>query len=42
VPDIVYDLGGMGKEEMIRVIAPDIETLVEKVLKIHRLYKRAG
>jgi len=42
VPDIVYDLGGMGKEEMIRVIAPDIETLVEKVRKIHRLYKRAG
>jgi len=40
VPDIVYDLGGMGKEEMIRVIAVDIESLVEKVLKIHRLYKK--
>jgi hydroxymethylpyrimidine/phosphomethylpyrimidine kinase len=42
VPDIVYDLGGMGKEEMIRVIAPNIEMLVEKVLKIHRLYRPAG
>ena len=30
----------MGKEEMIRVIAVDIESLVEKVLKIHRLYKK--
>ncbi len=39
VPDIVYDIGGMGKEEMIRVIAEDVETLVERILKIHRLYK---
>lgn len=39
VPDIIYDVGGMGKEEMIRVIADDVESLVDKILKIHRLYK---
>ncbi|MEE8205661.1 MAG: bifunctional hydroxymethylpyrimidine kinase/phosphomethylpyrimidine kinase [Nitrospinaceae bacterium] len=37
VPDIIYDLGGQGKEEMIRVLARDIGELVEKILKIHRL-----
>jgi hydroxymethylpyrimidine/phosphomethylpyrimidine kinase len=37
VPDIIYDLGGQGKEEMIRVLARDIGGLVEKTLKIHRL-----
>ena len=36
VPDIIYDLGGQGKEEMIRVLARDIGELVEKILKIHR------
>jgi len=36
VPDIIFDLGGIGKEEMIRVIAEDIESLVEKILKIRR------
>jgi hydroxymethylpyrimidine kinase/phosphomethylpyrimidine kinase len=36
VPDIIYDLGGQGKEEMIRVLAKDIGELVEKVLKINR------
>jgi len=36
VPDIIFDLGGVGKEEMIRVIAEDIDSLVEKILKIHR------
>jgi hydroxymethylpyrimidine/phosphomethylpyrimidine kinase len=40
VPDIIYDLGGIRKEEMIRVIAEDMESLVEKVLAIHRLYKK--
>jgi hydroxymethylpyrimidine kinase/phosphomethylpyrimidine kinase len=40
VPDIIYDLGGIRKEEMIRVIAEDIESLTNKVLKIHRLYKK--
>ncbi|MBI4383335.1 MAG: bifunctional hydroxymethylpyrimidine kinase/phosphomethylpyrimidine kinase [Nitrospinae bacterium] len=40
VPDIVYDKGGMGKEEMIRVIAEDVETLVDRILRIHRLYSR--
>jgi hydroxymethylpyrimidine kinase / phosphomethylpyrimidine kinase / thiamine-phosphate diphosphorylase len=39
VPDIIYDLGGIRKEEMIRVIAEDIESLTNKILKIHRLYK---
>lgn len=42
VPDIIYDLGGIRKEEMIRVIAEDMETLVKKVLAIHRLYKKEG
>ncbi len=40
VPDIIYDLGGIRKEEMIRVIAEDMESLVNKVLAIHRLYKK--
>ncbi|GJL77717.1 MAG: bifunctional hydroxymethylpyrimidine kinase/phosphomethylpyrimidine kinase [Nitrospinaceae bacterium] len=39
VPDIIYDIGGMGKEEMIRVISEDVESLVDKVLKIHWLSK---
>ena len=41
VPDIIYDLGGIRKEEMIRVIAEDIESLINKILKIHRLYKKS-
>lgn len=36
VPDIIYDLGGQGKEEMIRVIASDVGSLLDKILKIHR------
>ncbi len=40
VPDIIYDLGGIRKEEMIRVIAEDMDSLVGKVLAIHRLYKK--
>lgn len=40
VPDIIYDLGGIRKEEMIRVIAEDIESLTRKILKIHQLYKK--
>ena len=40
VPDIIYDLGGIRKEEMIRVIAEDIESLINKILAIHRLYKK--
>ncbi len=36
VPDIIFDLGGQGKEEMIRVLAQDIGELVEKVIKINR------
>lgn len=39
VPDIIYDLGGFGKEEMIRVLAEDVESLVEKILRIHRKAK---
>ncbi len=35
VPDIIFDLGGQGKEEMIRVIAKDVEDLVAKIKKIH-------
>ena len=37
VPDIIYDLGGQGKEEMIRVLARDIVELVKKISKIHEL-----
>jgi len=40
VPDIIFDKGGMRKEEMIRVIAEDIESLVDKILKIHRRYSK--
>jgi hydroxymethylpyrimidine kinase / phosphomethylpyrimidine kinase / thiamine-phosphate diphosphorylase len=40
VPDIIYDLGGIRKEEMIRIIAEDMESLVKKILAIHRLYKK--
>ena len=40
VPDIIYDLGGIRKEEMIRVIAEDMESLTKKILAIHRLYKK--
>jgi hydroxymethylpyrimidine kinase / phosphomethylpyrimidine kinase / thiamine-phosphate diphosphorylase len=40
VPDIIYDLGGIRKEEMIRVIAEDMESLVKKVLAIHKLYQK--
>lgn len=40
VPDIIYDLGGIRKEEMIRVIAKDMESLMDKVLAIHRLHKK--
>ncbi len=36
VPDIIYDLGGQGKEEMVRVLAPDIGTLLDKILRIHK------
>lgn len=36
VPDIIFDLGGQGKEEMIRVLAPDIGSLLGKVLSIHK------
>ena len=42
VPDIIYDLGGIRKEEMIRVLAKDIDSLVKKVLAIHLLYKKEG
>ena len=40
VPDIVFDKGGMRKEEMIRVIAEDIESLTNKILKIHQRYSK--
>ncbi len=40
VPDIIYDLGGTRKEEMIRVIAEDLGALTKKVLAIHRQYKK--
>jgi len=40
VPDIIFDKGGMRKEEMIRVIAEDIESLADKVLKIHQRYSK--
>jgi hydroxymethylpyrimidine kinase / phosphomethylpyrimidine kinase / thiamine-phosphate diphosphorylase len=39
VPDIIYDLGGIRKEEMIRVIADDMQSLLKKILSIHKQYK---
>ncbi|KMP10340.1 phosphomethylpyrimidine kinase [Candidatus Nitromaritima sp. SCGC AAA799-A02] len=42
VPDIVFDKGGVGKEEMIRVIAEDVESLTGKILKIHRGYLKSS
>ena len=41
VPDIIFDKGGMGKEEMIRIIAEEIESLTGKILKIHRRYLKS-
>ena len=38
VPDIIFDKGGMRKEEMIRVIAKDIESLINKISKINQRY----
>ena len=40
VPDIIYDLGGIRKEEMIRVIAKDMGSLIDKILSIHNLHKK--
>ncbi len=40
VPDIIFDLGGQGKEEMIRVIAKDVEDLVDRIRKIHRAIRK--
>jgi hydroxymethylpyrimidine/phosphomethylpyrimidine kinase len=40
VPDVIYDLGGQGKEEMIRVLAPDLGSLLDKILKIHHTVLR--
>ena len=40
VPDIIYDLGGQGKEEMIRVLAEDVDSLAEKIIKIHRMIRK--
>jgi hydroxymethylpyrimidine kinase / phosphomethylpyrimidine kinase / thiamine-phosphate diphosphorylase len=40
VPDIIFDLGGFGKEEMIRVIANDSNDLLQKILKINLLAKK--
>ena len=39
VPDIIFDLGGFGKEEMIRVIAENSKDLLQKILKINFLAK---
>jgi hydroxymethylpyrimidine/phosphomethylpyrimidine kinase len=37
VPDIVYDLGDVGKEEMIRIIGTDPDYVVDLALKIVKL-----
>lgn len=34
VPDIIYDLGDLGKEPMIRVLGPDAHAVITKVLAI--------
>ena len=38
VPDIIYDTGEMGKEAMIRVLAPDPVSLANIILKIKAEY----
>jgi hydroxymethylpyrimidine kinase / phosphomethylpyrimidine kinase / thiamine-phosphate diphosphorylase len=40
VPDIIFDLGGFGKEEMIRVIANDCNDLLKRILKINLMAKK--
>lgn len=39
VPDIIYDLGDVGKEPMIRVIGNDARDIVQKVLAIKEAHK---
>jgi hydroxymethylpyrimidine/phosphomethylpyrimidine kinase len=36
VPDIIYDLGGVGKEAMVRVLGRDPLHVAQKVLAIRR------
>ncbi len=40
VPDIIFDLGGFGKEEMIRVIAKNPDELLQRILKINLLAQK--
>lgn len=40
VPDVIFDRGGIGKEAMIRILAPTAKEAVEKTLKIIQKTKR--
>jgi hydroxymethylpyrimidine kinase/phosphomethylpyrimidine kinase len=40
VPDVIYDLGDMGKEPMIRVLGRDPGEVVDKVLRLGKSCKR--
>jgi len=37
IPDVLYDLGDIGKEAMVRVFGKTPEDVAEKIIKIHRL-----
>jgi hydroxymethylpyrimidine/phosphomethylpyrimidine kinase len=36
VPDVIYDQGGIGREAMVRILAPTAREAVEKAIKIMR------
>lgn len=38
IPDIIYDLGGVGKEPMIRIIGKNPDEVISKIIKIIKPY----
>ncbi len=42
VPDIIYDVGDVGKEAMARVFGKDVEEVVEKIVKLGRARRANG
>ncbi len=40
VPDIIFDRGGIGKEAMVRILAPSAKEAVEKAVKIIQKMKK--
>ena len=41
VPDVIYDLGGVGKEPMIRVLGNGAKDVAEKVLAVRQALEAA-